>query len=125
MCIRDSASLVHRDDGAGVDVSVRAARLLHQGQVATLDHRLLGATTQEIHALPGRADGSSAHGRVARLHNDAIDFDRRTCAVCGRTADLLCGRCRAVRFCSTACQRKHWNAGHKDECRSEEVPQPE
>ncbi|KAG2424643.1 hypothetical protein HXX76_014368 [Chlamydomonas incerta] len=28
----------------------------------------------------------------------------------------LCGRCRSVRYCSTACQAAHWQAGHRAVC---------
>ena len=55
---------------------------------------------------------------------------KRTCVVCGLTAPLCsrsfayCGGCRHAsiprvdrpRYCSEACQRAHWHAGHKDEC---------
>eukprot|EP00930_Biecheleria_cincta_P013251 TRINITY_DN11911_c0_g1_i1.p1 TRINITY_DN11911_c0_g1~~TRINITY_DN11911_c0_g1_i1.p1 ORF type:complete len:457 (+),score=60.74 TRINITY_DN11911_c0_g1_i1:48-1418(+) len=36
-----------------------------------------------------------------------------TCAACD--AEFLCGRCRSVRFCSAACQRKGWR-DHKADC---------
>lgn len=43
-----------------------------------------------------------------------------TCAFCGpcetKTFALLCGRCSSVKYCSKDCQRKHWKAGHKQEC---------
>ena len=36
-----------------------------------------------------------------------------------RTRNKMCGRCKAVWYCSKACQREHWTAGgHKKECRS-------
>ena len=55
---------------------------------------------------------------------------KRTCSHCGKTAPLseisfaYCGGCRhpsvaradRPRYCSEACQRAHWHAGHKDEC---------
>ncbi len=28
-----------------------------------------------------------------------------------------CGGCRAVRYCGADCQRAHWRAGHKAECK--------
>lgn len=28
-----------------------------------------------------------------------------------------CGNCRSRRYCCVDCQRKHWNAGHKEECK--------
>jgi len=54
---------------------------------------------------------------------------KRTCSMCGKTAPnsspsfAYCGGCHGFqlrecipRFCSEACQRAHWHAGHKDEC---------
>ena len=55
---------------------------------------------------------------------------KRTCSMCGFTSPncfdsmLHCGGCRhpsvaradRPRYCSEACQRAHWLAGHKDEC---------
>ena len=55
---------------------------------------------------------------------------KRTCSYCGTTGPLsqvsfaYCGGCRdsrvaredRPRYCSEACQRAHWAAGHKDEC---------
>ena len=29
----------------------------------------------------------------------------------------ICGGCRRPRYCSVACQRAHWHAGHKEECK--------
>lgn len=40
-----------------------------------------------------------------------------TCAVCGSAAVQCCANCRAVRYCSKAHQRVHWNGGHKAACR--------
>ena len=60
----------------------------------------------------------------------AIMLKKRTCSHCGRTGPLsqvsfaYCGGCRDsgvprkhwMRYCSEACQRAHWHAGHKDVC---------
>ncbi|KAM1572762.1 hypothetical protein ACFXTI_042820 [Malus domestica] len=39
------------------------------------------------------------------------------CAVCGNSGSRRCSRCKAVRYCSTKCQEKHWKSGHKTECK--------
>ena len=55
---------------------------------------------------------------------------KRTCSMCGKTAPnsshafAYCGGCRHAsiprvdrpRYCSEACQRAHWAAGHMHEC---------
>lgn len=38
------------------------------------------------------------------------------CWVCCAPAEKICGRCRAARYCSRACQEAHW-AAHKPDCR--------
>ena len=49
------------------------------------------------------------------------------CANCGVSATQLakddkkllnCSQCRSVRYCSRECQRAHWRAGHKAECKA-------
>jgi hypothetical protein len=48
------------------------------------------------------------------------------CAHCGKTASELgageklrkCGGCGVARYCSGACQKSAWSAGHKKECGS-------
>ena len=47
------------------------------------------------------------------------------CAACGKTeGELLigfalkkCARCKAVQYCGTDCQRRHWRGGHKAVCK--------
>ena len=76
-----------------------------------------------------------AQDALTRLEKEQADFraimhKKRTCSHCGRTGPLsqvsfaYCGGCRDSgvarvdwsRYCSEACQRAHWLAGHKDEC---------
>jgi hypothetical protein len=35
---------------------------------------------------------------------------------CGSDVMKRCGRCHEERYCSSVCQRAHWNSGHKIEC---------
>ncbi len=30
---------------------------------------------------------------------------------------MVCGTCRAVRYCGQECQKVHWQQGHRKECR--------
>ena len=32
----------------------------------------------------------------------------------------ICARCHKTRYCSKPCQKRHWKAGHKQECKEEE-----
>ena len=31
-------------------------------------------------------------------------------------ATQQCSRCKVVKYCSRECQRRHWKAGHREEC---------
>ena len=68
--------------------------------------------------------------RRAQQYYRGIQRSKRTCLMCGKTAPLsssafcYCSGCRRAdvarsrwaRYCSEACQRAHWLAGHADEC---------
>ena len=49
------------------------------------------------------------------------------CGACGATGRPLskCSRCKAVGYCSKACQRPHWKNGHKDTCQTPSPAPPE
>jgi hypothetical protein len=53
----------------------------------------------------------------AKIGLDAIK--RKECWNCKAVRDKLplCTRCKVARYCSKDCQKTHWKAGHKDECR--------
>jgi hypothetical protein len=40
----------------------------------------------------------------------------RGCATCGRDSTSRCSACKSVGYCSAACQRKDWSAGHSAKC---------
>lgn len=42
-------------------------------------------------------------------------FKCKNCGISG-TSHMRCGQCRIYRYCSKDCQKKHWKAGHKEEC---------
>ncbi|CAE8627146.1 unnamed protein product [Polarella glacialis] len=51
------------------------------------------------------------------------------CGRCGASEPVpgsfqKCGACKTVRYCGSDCQRQHWGAGHRDECkaRSQRAP---
>ena len=61
---------------------------------------------------------------VAGCSDDAAPSVASCCAYCGKAASELgvgeklrkCGGCGVVRYCSGACQKSAWSAGHKEEC---------
>eukprot|EP00884_Botryococcus_braunii_P019944 jgi/Botrbrau1/6633/Bobra.104_2s0020.1 len=56
--------------------------------------------------------GSGANGGAAAVQSGTWVG----CAQCGTSAGkLICARCRAVKYCSATCQRKHWSI-HKPVC---------
>ncbi|WJX28686.1 hypothetical protein P8452_17372 [Trifolium repens] len=55
--------------------------------------------------------------------NDTIGYSStglRQCAMCEREVNgeqsFCCGRCRSVVYCSSICQKQHWNDTHKSMC---------
>jgi hypothetical protein len=71
-------------------------------------------------AAAARPSSSSAATQQAGEHNGAVPA---ACAAChalppaGRKFQV-CGGCRAVRYCSPACQKAAWRSGHKVACRA-------
>ena len=46
------------------------------------------------------------------------------CDACGKESDIKlqrCGGCKSVYYCDAKCQQQHWNAGHKNECKTMKV----
>ena len=57
-----------------------------------------------------------------------LRYDAWYCAGCDAQFALsqarqICGRCKAPRYCSRACQAAHWTA-HRGECRAPFIPPP-
>ncbi|KAM7459661.1 hypothetical protein LguiA_036655 [Lonicera macranthoides] len=46
-----------------------------------------------------------------------FDENGDICAVCSNYTKKQCSGCKMVRYCSEACQRTHWNTGHKAKCK--------
>ena len=96
-----------------------------------LDVATMDLVTQQLdRARDGLEDALVEQGKMRRLTRKADMLKKRTCSHCGKTGPLsqksfaYCGGCRhsgvaridLPRYCSEACQRAHWAAGHKDEC---------
>ena len=51
-----------------------------------------------------------------------LSIQKSHCSCCGHKAklSLQCSKCMSVYYCNVVCQRKHWNNGHKQECKKVE-----
>lgn len=58
------------------------------------------------------------HGPAVIKKPLQMDSSMHVCAVCQEPGPMRCSRCKAARYCSSACQTKHWNQGHKLDCRA-------
>lgn len=68
----------------------------------------------------------SAQLVINNVHLMAITADDEvlTCAMCGKDDNVSkCKRCMTVAFCSKECQKLHWDAGHKAECKPKDFYQ--
>ena len=81
------------------------------------------ALAAQVTAVALYQRGGSSSSGVEPGGDLFLGDDCSACAVCGRTAEavslaalLMCGRCRGVAYCSAACQRADWKAGHKAAC---------
>jgi hypothetical protein len=55
-----------------------------------------------------------------------VDPNIKECSNCGTSgANLTCGECKAAHYCSNACQKQHWNNGHKGMCIAPEKRRPQ
>ena len=64
-------------------------------------------------------DISKAMGRVLCALGVNHPFTKIECWGCERTFEarlVKCSLCRVARYCSKACQRAHWFAGHRHDC---------
>lgn len=82
---------------------------------------VLTAVTRELSRMQAMSAGSDS-ATVCALLSAALPgpiAELRFCAGCGRSGGTplkACSRCKAVRYCGEACQRKAWTA-HKAVCR--------
>ncbi len=89
------------------------------------DTVLVGKEEALSNAIWGEVRGRLC-GELPQLPGPCVDVGFARCAtrICCSVAGaseaglqlLLCGRCRAVGYCSVECQKADWAAGHKAEC---------
>lgn len=58
----------------------------------------------------------SRQQRKENLNNLEVHCDAQCGKALARSEIKVCGRCKQARYCSQACQKAHWKAGHKIEC---------
>ncbi|CAE8714054.1 unnamed protein product [Polarella glacialis] len=80
---------------------------------------------RSAHSMRALAMSGSDSHYLTRCHQ----FQQAICGRCGASEPVpgsfqKCGACKTVRYCGTDCQRQHWGAGHRDECkaRSQRAP---
>ncbi len=113
------------------DEAVRGLMLFAAGESAAriMDGVVDGGVMREDQAASRaiwRKASARLCGEVPQLPGPDVDVGFARCAnpVCccvagaseARVQLLLCGRCRAVGYCSAECQKADWAAGHKAEC---------
>jgi len=73
---------------------------------------------QMVQFLPAKGAIVSA-AETKRERKDAKKKKKKTshCGLCGKHGTLKCASCKLVFYCDRTCQKKHWNSGHREECR--------
>ena len=114
-------------------VQLVAETALHEVQADKPDVATMELIAQQADRARDSLNGTLViyeQTRMERLARKADKLKKRTCSHCGKTGPhsqlsfAYCGGCRhsgvaridLPRYCSEACQRAHWAAGHKDEC---------
>uniref|UniRef100_A0A383WM21 ubiquitinyl hydrolase 1 n=1 Tax=Tetradesmus obliquus TaxID=3088 RepID=A0A383WM21_TETOB len=69
---------------------------------------------QHVFAARTSLDGEPWWERSAIARRMSIDAG--LCRVCSKPTTTHCSRCKSVKYCSIACQRKDWGSNHKFEC---------
>ncbi|XP_073002168.1 ubiquitin carboxyl-terminal hydrolase 18-like [Typha latifolia] len=66
-------------------------------------------------AAAGAGAGYEEFRRPMSIGGD--DGSAGVCASCGHSGTKKCSGCKRVRYCSRACQSKHWEADHRLKCK--------
>ncbi|KAI9118558.1 hypothetical protein K1719_010890 [Acacia pycnantha] len=78
-------------------------------------HTLVKKTASKYFEVDANFEGERLTDRIPMP--DTLRDDS-TCVVCGNTGSKRCSRCKAVRYCSLACQHSHWKSGHMSKCKN-------
>jgi hypothetical protein len=95
---------------------------------ADVNIQLFGQSLDVFVAVSALIHDKDAIIAALRLPTSAAAASGEVCALCATalstTKRLRCGRCRAVCYCSKACQRSDWKGGHKQTCKAPSVVTP-
>jgi len=107
------------EDELGEDDSALATKWTKETKARCKNLLYLDASNK-YHLVPLVAKGSSA---ACAKCNEALSTETEAKAgAAGAAAKALrCGQCKAVFYCSQACQVAHWKEGHKVPCSAQKV----
>ena len=127
---------VHAEGGGQVSANAVSVHHCGKGLGTTDPASKITATRVNVHAIDEDeyygnvvvvSDASTAGPSSAGPSSASAAPSPDRCTQCGAwAADLAredrkllkCSRCKRVRYCGRECQRAHWRAGHKAECRA-------
>jgi len=74
-------------------------------------------TTNKKNSASNNSTNTTSTTSTISSHSNNNSNNTKACGACSKPASLLCGRCKAVSYCSKNCQSSHWNT-HKKVCKS-------
>ncbi len=135
--LASSSRLLSRDGGvmelisaaalrgrAGAGRTLAGERLALQGLQAAPELNGQVVAVGAFDPYSGRYTCTLASGEVKAIKpSNLASQPRGACGQCGGGAQAggqleSCGGCLAVKYCGVACQRAHWKAGHREQCRA-------
>ncbi|KAL2974420.1 hypothetical protein AAZX31_14G104200 [Glycine max] len=103
--------------GASWDLNWFLQLLLSVIVVAIGVHYFVKVTASKYFLVDANFEGDHHHALATDAMPGALAAADPLCAVCATPAPKKCSRCKAVRYCSQACQQSHWMSGHKTVCK--------
>jgi hypothetical protein len=119
---------VHTLDNMGRSALKCASLSSHVDVVRLLaGHAAASSTRNNLSAHHPSQDTTTSPAADAEVQDQPHDPEQRgrvprVCEMCDATRSdsggkpRKCEGCQAVRYCSTACQKRHWRRQHRDEC---------
>lgn len=109
------------EDGR-VQFSLLTKRPINKGEELTyayIDALNMGMPIAQRRPMVEALLGFKCHCAACRHDSSFLSgYTVNVCARCSKPADQQCVKCKAVRYCSKGCQKAHWSASHKKECKT-------